>query len=279
MCVEQHVHTLRLPVARRADWEAWFLLMSDVHWDNPECRRDLLARHLDQARERGARVFVIGDLFCLMNGKFDPRRSLGKVRPEHKVDNYLDAVIDDAVAWWSPWADLVELVTPGNHESAVMNTTGTDPTARFCKGIGCAAGTFQGWVRVKVEEPADGKGWASSLLIRYHHGHGGGGVVTKGTLWPIRRAAVLPDADVFISGHIHEQWSFPITRERLLASGRVVQDTQLHLCLPTYKPEAIMGSGWAVEKGMSPRPLGAWWLRVGYDAHEKRLSLVESRAA
>jgi hypothetical protein len=75
-------------------------------------------------------------------------------------------------------------------------------------------------------------------------------------------------------------WAEGITVvERLLDSGRVVQDTQLHLCLPTYKAETSQGGGWAVEKGMAPRPLGAWWIRIGYDPHEKRLTLTESRAA
>jgi hypothetical protein len=219
-------------------------------------------------------VFVFGDLFCLMNGRYDPRRSLDKVRPEHKTDTYLDTVIDDAVRWWYPHRELVELVTPGNHETAVLKTTGTDPAARFCTGIGCALGTYQGWVRLMFEDGAH----RQSLTLRYHHGHGGGGVVTKGTLWAQRRAAWWPDADIVVTGHIHEQWSFPITRERLTAAGVVVQDTQLHLQLPTYKSDANAGSGFAVEKGFAPRPLGAWWIRFTVDGADRRLRISEMRA-
>jgi len=273
MC-KQHVHTVRVPFKRSATWESWLLLMADVHWDNPLCRRDMLARHLSEARERSARVFVIGDLFCLMNGKYDPRRSLGKVRPEHKRDDYLDAVIGDAVKWWSPHADVLELVTVGNHETAVLKTTGTDPTRRFADGVGCEAGTYQGWARFMLEDGTHRR----SLTMRYHHGHGGGGVVTKGTLWPQRRAAWWPDADIVVSGHIHEQWSFPITRERLTDAGEIRNDTQLHLCLPTYKDETGEGVGWAVEKGMSPRPLGAWWVRLTWDSASGMPRATEMRA-
>lgn len=275
MC-EQHVHTMHVPVTRNADWETWLLLMADVHWDNPLCRRDILKRHLDQAAERSARVFVFGDLFCLMNGKYDPRRSLGKVRPEHKVDHYLDAVIDGAVEWWQPWAPLVELVAPGNHETAVHKTTGSDPTTRFAKGVGCAVGTYQGWVRLMLS--ATEHAYRQQVRVRYHHGHGGGGVVTKGTLWPQRRAAWWPDADIVVSGHIHEQWSFPIVRERITTGGRVYTDTQLHLQTPTYKDETTAGVGWAVEKGMSPRPLGAWWVRMWWDRTASRVQIQEVRA-
>ena len=44
------------------------LLLSDIHWDNPKCDRELLKRHLDQAKEIGADVLLNGDTFCLMQG-------------------------------------------------------------------------------------------------------------------------------------------------------------------------------------------------------------------
>ena len=282
MC-EQHVHDVRIDVDRNAEWEQWLLFMADVHWDNPLCDRKLLARHLREAQERDARVFVFGDLFCLMNGKFDPRRSLGKVRPEHKVDDYLDAVISDAIEWWKPYAKAiiiggdggVELVTPGNHESAVMKSTGTDPLARFAAGVGCEYGTYQGWVRLMLRAA---HGQSQSIKIRYHHGHGGGGVVTKGTLWPQRRAAWWPDADIVVTGHIHEQWSFPVTRERLTDGGKIRRDLQLHLSCPSYKSDTMEGTGWSVEKGHPPKPLGAWWIRLHWQRAAERVLFEEVRA-
>ncbi len=41
-----------------------FLLLSDLHWDNPKCDRALLTNHLEEARRRGAKVLVNGDFFC-----------------------------------------------------------------------------------------------------------------------------------------------------------------------------------------------------------------------
>jgi hypothetical protein len=279
----QHVHTVRLPMERNAAWSAWMLFMADVHWDNPRCRRDMLKRHLDEAVERQARVFVLGDLFDVMGGRDDPRRSKGKVRPEHGVDDYTDRVIADCAAWWAPYGAALELVTPGNHETALLKRLETDMTGRLvaalrATGSGVAAGTYQGWIRILAEDQRHGRGWRQALRVRYHHGHGGGGVVTKGTLWPQRRAAWWPDADLVVTGHIHEQWSFPVTRERLTDAGRVVQDTQLHLQTATYKDDANEGTGWAVEQGHPPKPLGAWWVRIGYDRHSNRLTVTETRA-
>ena len=45
------------------DDELWSLHISDVHWDNPKCDRTLFKRHLDQALELNAPVFIYGDFF------------------------------------------------------------------------------------------------------------------------------------------------------------------------------------------------------------------------
>ena len=67
-------------VARAQDKQK-FLLISDLHWDNPHCDRELLKNHLDEAVRRNAAVVVNGDFFCLMQGKGDPRRSKDDIRP------------------------------------------------------------------------------------------------------------------------------------------------------------------------------------------------------
>ena len=39
------------------------LLLSDLHWDNPKCDRELLKKHLDQAKEQGCPILLNGDTF------------------------------------------------------------------------------------------------------------------------------------------------------------------------------------------------------------------------
>ena len=41
--------------------DVYYLLISDLHWDNPHCDRALLKRHLDLALERNAVIMVFGD--------------------------------------------------------------------------------------------------------------------------------------------------------------------------------------------------------------------------
>ena len=66
-----------------------------------------------------------------MQGKYDRRASKTDLRPIHQVDNYLDAVVNTAVDWFSPYADMFALVAEGNHESAIRRHHETDLIERF----------------------------------------------------------------------------------------------------------------------------------------------------
>ncbi|MGI9160890.1 MAG: hypothetical protein ACR2K1_14175, partial [Saprospiraceae bacterium] len=96
----------------RADWTYKALLLSDLHIDNPKCDRALLIRHLDQAKKNGCPIMIFGDLFCAMQGKYDKRANKSALRPEHQVNNYLDALIDTTADFFAPYKDLIRLITP-----------------------------------------------------------------------------------------------------------------------------------------------------------------------
>jgi hypothetical protein len=241
-----------------AGWERWYLLKADTHWDNPHCDRRLLERLHQQARERDAAILEIGDLFCLMGGKWDPRSDKSGVRPEHQVADYLGAVEDTAVAAFEPYADLYRLITHGNHDTAILRRHEYDILGRFCRRLGIQEGAYSGHVLFRFEGATGGN--RSTRILHWHHGWGGGGPVTKGTLNPVKVAATQPDADIVCYGHIHEQWLFTVTRERTTSHGRKYLSKQWHVQLPTLKNE-YTGNGYHVEKGRPPKPLGAWWLR------------------
>ncbi len=133
------------------------LLMSDLHWDNPKCDRELLKNHLDEAVKRDCKIILNGDTFCIMQGKYDPRRSKKDIRPEHNKANYIDAVIHDAVDWFAPYKDHILLVGYGNHETAILKALETDPVQRFVDllntthGANLYAGGYGGVVDFKFQ--------------------------------------------------------------------------------------------------------------------------------
>lgn len=245
-------------------WEQWFLLISDVHWDNPHCDRALLEKHLRQAEERNAPVLSFGDLFCAMQGKYDPRSAKSDLRPEHTGGNYLDLLVDTAAEYFKPYPVL--MLADGNHETAIRNKLETDLTKRLAKALSVHGMGYSGFVRFMFKASGGGR---SSRLMYFHHGSGGGGPVTKGVIRSNRQAVYVPDADIVIGGHVHEQWFLTQPRVRVSPQGKWYLDNQYHLCSATYKQEFDLAGGFHVEKGRPPKPLGGWWLRFFYDTTQR----------
>jgi hypothetical protein len=265
--ISRNVHNIEIDC--RKEKEHWFLLSSDQHWDNPDSNRDMFERHLKEAQEKDAMVFIFGDFFCAMQGKYDKRADKAKVRPEHQTSMYLDSLVDTAAKWLMPYRDVIAVIGLGNHETAIIKRHETNLTERLVERLNIGhkekvfMGGYGGWIWFSFGR---GGGGNKSLNLKYFHGSGGGGPVTKGVIQSQRQAVYLPDADIVVSGHVHEQYLIAHTQERLSHQGQVYLTDQWHVRTPTYKDEYKDGSyGWHVETGKPPKPLGAWWLKINYD--------------
>jgi hypothetical protein len=245
-------------------------MLSDLHWDNPHCDRDMLKRHLDYCLEEDIPVMINGDMFCLMQGRGDNRRNKSDIRPEHNNAKYLDSIVETAVDWFLPYAHIIKLVGYGNHETAIIKWQETDILQRFVDLLNYKAGSniqtggYGGWLVVK-----QASGWGSkySTKVKYFHGSGGGGIVTKGAINLTRALETYENFDVFTMGHIHENSSRNDVRDTIehhSVGGYVLKQKQLHLMLTgTYKEEYGDGSqGWHVERGAPIKPLGGRILTI-----------------
>jgi hypothetical protein len=256
-----------------SDWEQYFLLVSDAHIDNAHADRGMFERHMRQCRERGGRWLSNGDFLCLMQGKYDLRSDTSACRPEHQQGRYLDSVISTTADYVAPHADMALLFAPGNHETAIKKRHETDMNERLVEALrhrrpaDCQAyaGKYANWVRFLVRNKSRRQLIGGSVVMYMHHGYGGGGPVTRGTIQTSRMAVYLPDADIIWTGHTHDEWIMPIQRARLSPHGRPYLDRVTHVRSPGYKDEFSEQAGWAVEKGMPPKPKGALWLRFYMD--------------
>jgi hypothetical protein len=248
-----------------AEWEQWILLSSDRHHDNKYSRWDLERRHLEQVKERNALILDVGDLFCAMQGKYDPRKSYDELRPEYATDAYFDAIVKDAVKFYGPYAEHFLVIGQGNHEATVLSRNGTDLIGNFVYGLNSQYGVkvqrggFGGWIRFMFVAH---KTKRSSLNLKYFHGAGGGGPVTRGVIQTNRQAVIYRNADIVVNGHTHDSWHVPIAQEMLSQAGVVRKVLQHHIRTATYKDDYRDGyDGWHVGRGGPPKPLGAVWLR------------------
>ena len=266
-CISQNVHRIVFDNVKNG-WEQYVLLTADRHHDSPKTNQKLELMHLDMALQRNAPIIDVGDLFDAMQGREDRRRSKKESMPEHAgEDNYFDVLVDDAERFYAPYARLFAMLGIGNHEAAVRKHAGTDLTYRLARRLREHGGKdwpyrggYGGYVKLFFIVQKTVK---HCLNLKYFHGSGGGGPVTRGVIQTNRRAVVFPDADIIVSGHIHEAWALAVTREKCGPMGTLKRANQIHVSVPSYKDDYDTGAeGWAVESGMPPKPLGCVWLRL-----------------
>jgi hypothetical protein len=248
-------------------WEGWVLVSGDRHHDNAHSNHNLERKHLKQAKERGAAIVDVGDLFCAMQGKWDKRQSRDALRPEFQSGPYLQTLVREAERFYGPYAKNWVYMGTGNHETAMLGRHEFDLTDELCErlrdnhGGDVRPNGYGGFVRFMFSRGKEKR----TLVMRCYHGTGGGGPVTKDTI-RLNRMMVEARADIYVWGHTHDKWAMNAVQAGLTRCGRVEQRRILAIKPGTYKDEWGLGDkGWAIEKGHPPKPLGAYWIRFTWD--------------
>lgn len=261
----------------------WMLLRSDAHHDNAHTDIAMEKAHLEEAKRRDALILDNGDLHCAMQGKFDRRSDRSALRPEYQFGNYFDRLVDEAVKFYEPYAANWCMMGLGNHETSILKHHETNLTERTVEKLKLNGAVnlhtcgYAGWIRLVIASSPRTRR-SGSLWIYHHHGYGGGGPVTRGTIQTSRMAVYLPDADVVWTGHTHDQWIVPIERYRVTTSDTPYLDRQTHVRTPGYKDEFSPQEGWHTERGGAPKPRGALWLKAWLDGNAiVQYELTEAR--
>ena len=257
--------------------------LTDIHFDSKHCDRKLLTKHLNEAKERGAKIFINGDLLDAMGCERDPRSKASDIRPEYLASDasYLDLVIDDAVQFLMPYKELILFIGYGNHETAILKFRDTDPLKRIVSALNAAGGNillsqYDGVAKFTFEQ----KKQAIRTFIMYHnHGYGGNAKRSKGVLNVDLNGQMFPFADLIFTGHIHQSWHVPIDKMILKANNELVSKTQHHVCGGHYKDESKEGFGWAKQKGFTSTPTGGWWINVLRKGNKRKVEIQITRAS
>jgi hypothetical protein len=213
-----------------------------------------------------------GDTFCLMQGAYDFRKVKNDIRPEHNNARYFDSIVETAVDFFLPYANLMTVIGYGNHETAIIKRHETDILQRFVTLLNYKAGSnvmtggYGGWFIVNQVIRTNTR---AATKIKYFHGSGGGGLVTKGALNLTRAMESYEGYDVFTMGHIHENSARNDVRDSVSfhpAKGYYFNHKQIHSMITgTYKEEYANGAyGWHVERGAPMKPVGGRILTIEY---------------
>jgi hypothetical protein len=251
---------------RSKDWEQRFLILSDVHCDNKGCKVNLLKSHLKEAIERNAGIIDNGDYFDCMGGKYDKRSNKSDILPELQTNKYFDSVVDYGANILEPFKKNLLILAEGNHEISVRERNEIDLTERLIQKLGSNTlhQKYAGWVVFTFKN----KNSAYNVIMYRTHGNGGNAPVTKGSIQTARRQDII-DADIYISGHIHTEFTIPRPKWYLDRNGNAKIKTPLHQQIGTYKDST--GKTWEDMKGFAPPSLGGQWLIFTFDPTENKM--------
>jgi len=243
---------------------------SDNHFDSKKCDRKRLKRNFDEAKEKNALIVINGDWFDVMGCNKDPRSKPQDIRPEYFTEaGYLDAVVDDAVKFLTPYADNIAMISYGNHETSIIKHHDHDVIKALVSKLNLITkepiltGAYQGaikWIFEETREKGKGKGSTLSSIMYYHHGFGGNAPRSKGIMHADILVAQNPFADIIIKGHDHQKWHLPYTVRTMDRNFVKWKEKEIHiLALGSYKQKAN-DFGWEVEKNFNEPTLGGWFI-------------------
>lgn len=277
--LDQKVLRVEIDAESKPGWEFWMPVTSDRHHDNTLSRHDIIKYHQDLSQERNGRGLDVGDFFCLMQGKGDPRSDIRQRRKSFDSQAYVNQIVKEAADYYAPYAHNFTTVSPGNHEWQYLDRHGVDVLELFTDRIHNLTGhrihvnPMQGWYKLRFHYQSTHK---QSFNIAYHHGYGGGGPVTKDMIQANRILAYTENADIVLFGHTHDSWYSKVVRNRVddQAGGKGQLRRLCHVIkIGSYKEED-QNDGWSVLKGHPPKPTGGWWLRFYWFRERVRLQVI-----
>jgi len=252
-----------------------FCLMSDLHIDASDHDHKLLKNDLEAAKALGARISINGDTFDAIVPSDRKRHHPSVMRNDPERDDIFNQLVKMGVDLLAPYADLIDVISPGNHERSVLKYHHVDVISMLIFGLNLVRspelppihqGSYRGFQRYIWRWK---KGRASlNFTIFRHHGVGGSAPVTGGAL-DLDRIRKDFDADLYWLGHKHNSIDRKFTRISLSSAGRVMVKQQRGVMSAGYKQqlalEDINESGDIADFGETfyrVSEAGAQWLLV-----------------
>lgn len=262
-----------------------FALLSDLHLDAADHDRELLEQDLKAARELGARISINGDIFDAIVPsdvkRYHPSVS-SKADPDR--DDLFNQMIEYAVSILRPYADLIDVISPGNHERAVLKHHHIDLISMLIYALNrelpdgaqrIHQGSYRGFQQYVFRDEKNKRHTVQFILFR-HHGKGGAAHVTGGAL-DLDRIRKDFDADLYWIGHKHQSIGRKFTR---VSIGN-------HGVLRVKQQRAVMSGGYKAGVNMENPALhgdvadfseefyqtsqqGAQWLVIDVDSRGKQ---------
>jgi len=204
--------------------------IADVHLGAVACDEKAFKEYMADSDDKT--YFIgIGDLYDAIIVT-DPRYQ--KSSDKSKGDAVIDEQVDRGVELLMPYKDKILGLGYGNHERTIIRRSGSDMMKRTCRRLGVKELGYSGLFKL-IFRMVHGAG--RSVIIRYHHGWGGGSRTQGADLTKFSKDVAYWDADLFLYGHVHKKQSDEIPRLGLRGKSLIAKPKIMCICgtfLKTY---------------------------------------------
>jgi hypothetical protein len=228
----------------------------DVHYGSKNCDIKELDRYLEDSDENT--YFMGGGDLLDSIVVTDPRYS--KSSDGMKSAAIIDEQVEGLLERIEPYKDRIIGLGRGNHEDVIIRKCGTDPIARMCEALECKYLGLSGLIRFIL---SDNGNCGRTVIIRWHHGWGGGSRTQGADITKFSKDTMHWDADLFLYGHVHKKQSDRVPRLGLSGSKLISKPKLIGICgtfLRTYSD--TIDSSYSELKGYPPTEIGGLTVNI-----------------
>ena len=236
--------------------------MFDVHCGHKDC--DLLAFKKFMAESDDKTYFIGGgDLIDAIIAK-DIRRyrkSDDATKGDAVIDEQLDIIYDIL----KPYSKRIIGLAAGNHEDSILKYCGTDPTSRLCKMLSDDTYTvkYLGYSCLVKLIFHENNGRGRSVVIREHHGWGGGSRTRGADITKYEKDMGKWDADIYLYGHVHKKQTDKMPRLGMAGKTLIAKPQLLCICGTFEKTYSnTTDPTYAETKGFPPTEIGGVTINI-----------------
>ena len=223
----------------------------DVHYGNKNCDITALKNYLKENNDENTYILGGGDT---LDSIIVPDKRYRKSMDSTDSDSIIDDQIEGISEILLPYKDRIIGLARGNHERVIIQKCGTNPIKRLCEKLDTKDLGYSGLLKLRLS--GDGGG-GRTVVIRYHHGWGGGSRTQGADLTKYSKDLLYWQADIFLYDHVHRRQADRVPR--LAYIGKELKSRPLIICicgtfLKTYT--AGPDSTYSEEKGYPPTEIG-----------------------
>lgn len=198
--------------------------ISDIHYDgkgkNSLCDSNKLKKDLAEEVDDKTIILTVGDNF----GGILPK-DVKRYRKEHdsaEGPDILDESIEGLAEIFMPYREQIYGLSDGNHEDTILANCGTNMTKRLVEKLNNGIKKpisylgYSSLFQIKFREK-DGRG--RTLVVRLHHGWGGGSRTQGADVTKFAHDVQYWDAQLFLYGHVHKMKTNDIEEGKIVGEN------------------------------------------------------------